>query len=49
MVVGMSLYSQIREAYLSGESKRSIVKRLGYPGRPSQNIAKKGRNAYAAG
>ena len=29
MVVGMSLYSQIREAYISGESQRSIAKRLG--------------------
>ncbi len=29
MVVGMSLYSQIREAYVSGESQRSIAKRLG--------------------
>ena len=29
MVVGMSLYSQIREAYISGESQRSISKRLG--------------------
>lgn len=29
MVVGMSLYSQIREAYTSGESQRSIAKRLG--------------------
>ena len=29
MVVGMSLYSQIREAYVSGESIRSIAKRLG--------------------
>lgn len=29
MVVGMSIYSQIREAYISGESQRSIAKRLG--------------------
>ena len=29
MVVGMSLYSQIREAYVSGKSIRSIAKRLG--------------------
>ena len=29
MVVGMSLYSQIREAYIAGESQRSIAKRLG--------------------
>lgn len=29
MVVGMSLYAQIREAYTSGESQRSIAKRLG--------------------
>ena len=29
MVVGMSLYSQIREAYVFGESQRSIAKRLG--------------------
>lgn len=29
MVLGMSLYSQIREAYISGESQRSIAKRLG--------------------
>jgi transposase len=29
MVVEMSLYSQIREAYTSGESQRSIAKRLG--------------------
>ena len=29
MVVGMSLYSQIREAYITGESQRSIAKRLG--------------------
>lgn len=29
MVVGMSLYSQIREAYTSGESQRLIAKRLG--------------------
>ncbi len=29
MVVGMSLYSQIWEAYVSGESIRSIAKRLG--------------------
>ena len=28
MVVGMELYSQIREAYLSGESQRSIAYRL---------------------
>ena len=28
MVVGMELYSQIREAYLSGESQRSIAQRL---------------------
>ena len=29
MVVGMSLYAQIREAYISGESQRSIARRLG--------------------
>ena len=29
MVVGTSLYSQIREAYIAGESQRSIAKRLG--------------------
>ena len=29
MVVGMSLYSQIREAYVSGKSIMSIAKRLG--------------------
>lgn len=29
MIVGMSLYSEIREAYTSGESQRSIAQRLG--------------------
>lgn len=29
MVVGMELYSAIREAYISGESQRSIAERLG--------------------
>jgi transposase len=29
MVVGMELYSEIRQAYLSGESQRSIAQRLG--------------------
>ena len=28
MVVGMDLYSEIRQAYLSGESQRSIARRL---------------------
>ena len=29
MVVGMSLCSQTREAYIAGESQRSIAKRQG--------------------
>ena len=29
MVAGMELYSEIRQAYLSGESQRSIAQRLG--------------------
>lgn len=29
MVVGMSLYSQIQEAYISEDSQKSIAKRLG--------------------
>lgn len=29
MIVGMPLYAQIREAYTSGESQRTIAKRLG--------------------
>lgn len=29
MIIEMSLYSQIRKAYISGESQRSIAKRLG--------------------
>ena len=29
MIVDMSLYSQIREAYTFGESQRSIANRLG--------------------
>ena len=29
MVIGMEIYSEIRKAYLSGESQRSIANRLG--------------------
>ena len=39
MIVGMSLYSEIREAYTSGESQRSIAQRQGYrSGHYSRNL-----------
>ena len=36
MVVGMSLYSQIREAYVSGESLNDLA----YPDKPSRSTVK---------